>query len=52
MLVDTSDLDPHMIRNGLARQKLVSHDGGCYLGLMEVATRLKIMIIMMFHTLN
>jgi hypothetical protein len=34
----TSDLDPQMIRNGLARQKMVSHDGGCYLSLMEVAT--------------
>ena len=38
MLTDTSDLDPHMIRNGLVGQKMVSHDGGCYLGSVEVAT--------------
>jgi hypothetical protein len=26
-----------MIRNVSAGQKMVSHDGGCYLGLVEVA---------------
>jgi hypothetical protein len=38
VLMDTCDMNPQMIRNGLARQKMVSHDGGCYLSLMEVAT--------------
>jgi hypothetical protein len=31
------DLDLHMIRNGSTGQKMVSHDGGCSLSLVEVA---------------